>query len=448
MKICLECGRKLSKEPLFVLENAPASAQDIPDESELGSDKGIALALCQCPSCHLVQFDCEPVPYYRDVIRAGGLSTTMTELRREQYAHLIDTYHLEGKRFIEVGCGSGEFLKILTEFPVQAYGIEHRKDLVQKAQADGLSVSEGFTDAPDTVFPCAPYDVFLSFNFLEHQPQPGVMLQAIYNNLTDDGLGLVTVPALEYIANRGTYYELIRDHLAYYSAGTLKSLMNRNGFEVLEQETINRDTLSVIVRKIPGFVFDEELNNDMSADMTANTPKISDMTDVSVKADVYDISNDQDSYTDFDIITESINSSDSGTVAGSDSVDASLAASLTEGYHKVRHDTEALTVLLSAANMKLALWGAGHQGFTLASTTALGDFAEYIIDSAPFKQGRYAPASHLPIVPPEHFFDEPVDAILIAAPGYTEEIADEIRDLYGDAMNIFALRSDEIEDLS
>ncbi len=46
-----------------------------------------------------------------------------------------------------------------------------------------------------------------------------------------------------------SWYELIRDHLAYYTFDTLRFLMEKNGFEVLEQEVVNRDTLSVVVRK-------------------------------------------------------------------------------------------------------------------------------------------------------------------------------------------------------
>ena len=47
------------------------------------------LPLYQCSCCGLVQVDCQPVSYYRDVIGPGGYSTTMTELRRKQYRHLI-----------------------------------------------------------------------------------------------------------------------------------------------------------------------------------------------------------------------------------------------------------------------------------------------------------------------------------------------------------------------
>ena len=110
MKHCIACGKILPEKSLFNLKNAPASAQDIPDVDEVKDDQGITLQLHQCSGCGLVQFDYEPVAYYRDVIRAGGGSSTMRELRTGQYRHLIETYHLEGKTFLEAGCGRGEFL--------------------------------------------------------------------------------------------------------------------------------------------------------------------------------------------------------------------------------------------------------------------------------------------------------------------------------------------------
>ena len=197
MKHCIACGHSLPETALFTLKQAPASAQDIPDRENVEEDQGVDLPLYQCSCCGLVQFDCQPVSYYRDVIRAGGYSTTMTELRRKQYRHLIDTWHLNRKKFIEVGCGRGEFLKVLTEFPVEVYGMEHREALVEEAVKAGLSVWREFPETADQQFQNGPFDVFLSFNFLEHQPEPGVMLEAIYHNLSEGGMGLVTVPALE-----------------------------------------------------------------------------------------------------------------------------------------------------------------------------------------------------------------------------------------------------------
>ena len=375
MKRCIACGAPLWETPLLTLDNMPASAQHLPDAQGVKEDRGLTLDLCQCMGCGLVQFDCEPVDYYRDVIRAGGFSKTMVELRRYQYKHLIDSYHLEGKKFIEVGCGQGEFLKVLSEFPVEVHGIEHDPHLVELARAQGLDVTEGFTETEDTRFAGGLYDVFLSLNFLEHQPDPGTMLQAIYRNLEDDAMGLITVPSFEYIMDHNSYYELIRDHLAYYTFETLTPLLERNGFQVEECEVINRDTLSVIVKKRP------------------------------------------------QMDTEN----------------------LLECYVNLKREMESYMKYLDAWDKKVAIWGASHQGFTLAATTKLGEKARYIIDSAPFKQGKFAPASHLPIVGPDHFHEHPVDAIIITAPGYTDEIAASIRQKFGTAVEIRAMRSNHLE---
>ena len=375
MKKCIVCGMPLKGEPLMCCHNMPASAQDIPTLEQLSVDKGINLHLFQCSGCGLVQFDCEPVNYYRDVIRAGGYSTTMAELRRTQYRHFIDRCNLKGKKIIEVGCGQGEFLNVLTEFQVEAVGIEHKADLVAKARELGLNVIQEFTETENTIIPGAPFDAFLSFNFLEHQPYPNTMLQCIYNNLTPEGYGLITVPSFEYILEQDGFYELLRDHIANYTQESLRFLVEKNGFCMLECNRINRDTWEMIVQKRP-------------------------------KADVSGLQRN--------------------------------FALLAEQMRRYIQDRK-------QQGKKVAVWGASHQGFTTVSTTMYKDDIAYIIDSAPFKQGKYAPASHVRIVAPDYFFKEPVDSILIIAPGYTKEIADTIRRKFGANVEIAALRTAEIE---
>ncbi len=122
-------------------------------------------------------------------------------------------------------------------------------------------------------------------------------------------------------------------------------------------------------------------------------------------------------------------------------------SSLAKSHDIIRDEVRKLSDTLCAEGKTLAIWGASHQGFTLAATTCLKDSAKYIIDSAPFKQGRFAPTSHLRIVPADYFHKEPVDVILIVAPGYTQEISESIRTNFGEDVKIMTLRSDHIEAL-
>ena len=172
--------------------------------------------------------------------------------------------------------------------------------------------------------------------------------------------------------------------------------MENNGFEVLEEEMVNRDTISIIVKKRP-----------------VKKEAASDGEDYPVK--YLDVSNLHKS---LDIISGEIDS---------------------------------LLARLEKEGKTFAIWGASHQGFTLAATTKAGERAAYMIDSAPFKQGRFAPASHVKIVPPDYWKEEPADAVLIVAPGYTDEIAGIIREKFikedGSRPEILTLKSNHLERL-
>ena len=373
---CLVCGSPLENaETLFVCDNMPGSAQDIPTKEELSNDKGIQLKLVQCKCCGLVQIPTEPVHYYKKVIRAGGGTTTMVNLRNEQYTEFMNRFNLKGKKILEVGCGKGEFLRIWKDYDVRAVGIEYDQELVTRARNEGMEVYKAYADDANTQLPEAPYDAFVQFNFLEHQPYPNDMLQCIYNNLTEDGVGLVTVPSLEYILKYDGYYELIKDHIAYYSEETLKFLFQKNGFEVVDCHTVNRDTHSIMVRKRK------------KADVSSWKENFD-----SLKQELFDYVN---------------------------------------GY--------------VSQGKKVAVWGASHQGFTLIPSLGLSDKIAYIIDSAPFKQGKFAPASHVAIVDRKHYFEEPVASIMIVAPGYTDEIANIIKTELSVDIDIRTLRSNHLE---
>ncbi|SFG36430.1 class I SAM-dependent methyltransferase [Oribacterium sp. WCC10] len=430
---CIACGHELKR--LMTFENMPASAQNIPDAEELREDFPVTLELCQCPECGLVQFDCEPVDYYRDVIRAGGGTSTMTRLRHEEYARLLGymrEYGIKGRNIVEVGCGRGEFLRMWQNLaddeagmealkldsekdmlsgqpkagPIRLTGIEHKKELVDEAmklavnekpvnavgEAAGVpeiryQVFEGFAEG-DYKIPNGPFDAFVQFNFLEHQPYPQDMLRSIRNNLKDKAIGLVTVPSFEYILKYNGYYELLHDHIANYTEFTLQKLFQDNGFEVLDMRTVNRDTIEIIVRKAES----------------------EDLSTLRYNGRLIDVS------------------------------------ALRESYDRMAKDINAHIEHLTESGKTLAIWGASHQGFTLAATTGLSGKVKYIIDSAKFKQGRFAPASHIPIVSPDHFGEDPVDEILIVAPGYTDEIAGIIKERYGSDVRVLVLKTDRIQD--
>ncbi len=357
---CIVCGAPLLPEPIYRCKGLPAAAQNLPTKENVDKDKPIDLDLRQCGGCGLVQFDCDPVPYYKDSTRAGERSRTLTPVCQEQFRYFVEKWNLQGKKILEIGAGKGGFLKTLEEmgYQVQARGIEYNEEFVRIArEQEGVEVQQGDPESISTSIDGAPYDAFYSFAYPARLLDPNAMLQLAWKNLKTDGLGLIRVPSMEHLLKPGGFYDLTVDHVAYFDKDTLRFWLQRNGFDVLEQGEVGQVYIYAIVKKRGALPLNE------------------------IWADVDPLREQAASYIR-DVVKD---------------------------------------------GRKLAVWCAGHFAFTLLSMAGIRQEVSYIIDNAPFKQGCFAPGSHIPIVAPSHFREEPVDEILILGPIYVEEIVNEIR---------------------
>ncbi|WP_046158376.1 class I SAM-dependent methyltransferase [Chromobacterium vaccinii] len=374
---CRICAQPLFAEPLLVQHDMPAAAQGLPTAEQLSADRGVELALRQCGGCGLVQLDAEPVPYWRDVIRAAGISPEMRDFRLKQFGGWLRDHGLAGRKVLEVGCGRGEYLSLLADAGADAYGVEHLPASVEACHQAGLRVERGFVDGPDTRLAAGPFDGFMILNFLEHIPAAHLTLQGIAANLADGAVGMVEVPNFDMILEKGLFAEFIPDHLFYFTERTLVRLLEANGFEVLDCRAAWHDyVLSATVRK--------------------RRPQ---------------------------------------NLSGLIACETALRASFDDFLGRFESG-------------RVAIWGAGHQSLALISLMGIAGRIRYVLDSAQFKQGRYTPATHLPIVPPERLNDGEVDAVIVLAASYSAEVVRQIRARHGARVAIAMLDGDALRTLA
>lgn len=124
-------------------------------------------------------------------------------------------------------------------------------------------------------------------------------------------------------------------------------------------------------------------------------------------------------------------------------LDLSHFTSYQEKLHK-----EMTAFLAEHAQKSIAVWGAGHQALAIMGLMNLGSVVKYVVDSAPFKQNKYTPASHLPIVAPETLASDPVDVLLVMAASYSDEIVRTVKQRYAHIEHIAVLRDFGLERLS
>jgi hypothetical protein len=94
---------------------------------------------------------------------------------------------------------------------------------------------------------------------------------------------------------------------------------------------------------------------------------------------------------------------------------------------------------------RVAIWGAGHQALAIMSLAELKDNIKYVVDSAPFKQDRYTPATHIPIVSPNALSIDPVDGIIVMAASYSDEIVNIIKRDYKNKMDVVVFKDFGLE---
>ena len=137
---CRSCGKEIGTAPLLAFEAMPAVAQNLPDSPGLGG--AVDFNVCQCEYCGLVQLDSDPVPYFREVIRAAAVSPEMREFRLKQFGEFLLRSDLIGKKVLECGCGGGEFLELMAAAGADAYGIEYGESNLLKCRERSLNVEK------------------------------------------------------------------------------------------------------------------------------------------------------------------------------------------------------------------------------------------------------------------------------------------------------------------
>lgn len=110
---------------------------------------------------------------------------------------------------------------------------------------------------------------------------------------------------------------------------------------------------------------------------------------------------------------------------------------------KIRNEID--KYLCSFGYKRVAIWGAGHQSLAIISLVNLTDKIRYVVDSAIFKQGKFTPATHIPIVSPDVLNSDPVDAVIVMAASYSDEVVGIIRQRFDKNINISILRSFGLE---
>ncbi len=199
---------------------------------------GLREAIVRCTECGFIYQNPQPVPgdlisaYERvvdvryDEEREGRIHTFTRSLRE------LEEYSGRG-RLLDVGSHLGFFVEVAQKAGWAAEGIEPSAWAAETASRRGLPVRQGGID--DLILE-ASYDVVSLWDVIEHLSDPTDAIGRLYGMLKPGGvLALSTMdvdaPIARLLGSWWPWY--MQMHLFYFSRQSLKTIVERVGFDVL-----------------------------------------------------------------------------------------------------------------------------------------------------------------------------------------------------------------------
>lgn len=230
---CKVCNRNDLK--LFIsFERYPKTISHLFSDANAAKKDFTACSFLQCNFCQHVQIANDmPQEYYEDYVMTVSHSKKMNDFQIEQAKFFVEKCNLSGKTILEVGCGDGNFLKILQDMGCASFGNEPSKPFRELALQKGLNVDQLFLNENYTHVK-APFDAVVSREVMEHVPSPVDFLKNIRRQLKPDGYVLIEVPNFEKALSELRYYDMFPDHLSYFSRESLTAAMLNSGYKNVE----------------------------------------------------------------------------------------------------------------------------------------------------------------------------------------------------------------------
>ena len=136
---------------------------------------------------------------------------------------------VNGKKVLDVGCGTGAMLSELKEKGFDVYGLDGSDQALQFCGLRGLEKKLGLYPPQPPPYPAGGFDTVLCLDVLEHVNQDNLLLANLKRVLKPGGRLIVTVPAYQFL---WTYWDEMLGHKRRYHLPQIKRLVLESGLKI------------------------------------------------------------------------------------------------------------------------------------------------------------------------------------------------------------------------
>jgi 2-polyprenyl-3-methyl-5-hydroxy-6-metoxy-1,4-benzoquinol methylase len=382
---CRFCGTEL-KHVFVDLGEAPPSNAYLSASQLDKPESFFPLKIFVCSNCFLVQVDEYKKAseiFDNEYAYFSSYSTSWLAHAKAYTEKMISRFGFnKNSMVIEIASNDGYLLQYFKERGIPVLGIEPTESTAKVAREKGIeSITEFFGEnfAKKLIAENRKADLLLGNNVLAHVPDINDFVEGLKVALKADGVITMEFPHLVKLIENNQFDTIYHEHFSYLSFTTVTRIFKAHGLDMFDVEEIptHGGSLRIYAKH----------QEDVSKSISKN---VNELLEKENRKGISDLNY----YKGFG-----------------------------EKVNGIKMDLLQFLSEQKSVGKKIAAYGAAAKGNTLLNYCGIkNDLISFVVDASPYKQGKFLPGSHIPIVKEEMIKAERPDFILILPWNIQEEI--------------------------
>jgi len=385
---CRFCGHSLSHS-LVDLGMSPPCQNHVTVEQLNHMEAFFPLHARVCEKCFLVQLEEYVAP--SDIFSEYAYFSSYAEswvAHAKRYCELVQNRFSLGKqsKVMEIASNDGYLLQHFVAMGIPVLGIEPAANVAKVAMEKGIPAVVKFfgrKTATEVASEHGRADLLLGNNVLAHVPDLNDFVAGMKILLSPTGVITMEFPHLYALMKFNQFDTIYHEHFSYFSFFTVEQVFKAHGIVLFDVEEIptHGGSLRIYGRHA------EDASKPVSQRVEALRAR-----------EIGEGFNTLDKYQAF-----------------------------SEQVRETKRKLLAFLVEAKAAGKTIVGYGAPGKGNTLLNYCGIRtDFLDFTVDRNPYKQGKYTPGTHIPILPPEALVEARPDYVLILPWNLETEIVSQM----------------------
>lgn len=386
---CRFCNNKLSS--VFIdMGNCPLSNSFLTKKQLDEPEMYFPLKLFVCNKCFLVQVDefVKSTEIFNNNYAYYSSYSTSWLTHCQNYVSMIQQrLNLNSQsQVIEIASNDGYLLQFFKKANIPCLGIEPAEKTAEIAIKIGIeTIIDFFNEKTAEKLAAAgkKADLIIGNNVLAHVPDLKGFVRGLKIILKENGIITLEFPHILQLIKNNQFDTIYHEHFSYFSLHTIVNIFNQYDLQIIDAEEIltHGGSLRVYASHIT----------------SENTVNINNLQKILLAESEMNLHNES-GYYGFPL-----------------------------KVNKIKLDL--LKFLVKQKNNKkiIAAYGAAAKGNTLLNYCGIKkDMIDFVVDASPYKQNKFMPGSHIPILSENMIKEKKPDYILILPWNIKEEIIEQL----------------------